>query len=167
MLTPADPFEIVIEDGVYVVSGERIERLAAMTDFESDEALGRFEAVLARIGVDKRLRELGARDGDTVRIAGNEFDYLVTKERLGLFGGTFDPVHNAHLFVAEGAREELGLDRVALFAAATDRAIATPRRRRRPANASTMLRLAIAGQPRLRDSTRATSPPRRPAIPRI
>jgi nicotinate-nucleotide adenylyltransferase len=32
--------------------------------------------------------------------------------RLGLFGGTFDPVHNAHLFVAEAARTELGLERL-------------------------------------------------------
>ena len=75
VLTPPEPFEIAIEDGVYVVSGERIERLAAMTDFDNDEALGRFEAVLAKLGVDKRLREMGAHDGDTVRIAGNEFDY--------------------------------------------------------------------------------------------
>jgi nicotinate-nucleotide adenylyltransferase len=33
-------------------------------------------------------------------------------KRLGLFGGTFDPVHNAHLFVAEAARIELGLERM-------------------------------------------------------
>jgi nicotinate-nucleotide adenylyltransferase len=32
--------------------------------------------------------------------------------RLGIFGGTFDPVHNAHLFVAEAARVELGLERM-------------------------------------------------------
>jgi nicotinate-nucleotide adenylyltransferase len=31
---------------------------------------------------------------------------------LGLFGGTFDPIHNAHLFVAEAARVALRLDRV-------------------------------------------------------
>ena len=60
---------------MYVVRGERVERLAAMTDFDNDEALGRFEAALARLGVDKRLRELGAHDGDTVRIAEVEFDY--------------------------------------------------------------------------------------------
>ncbi len=32
--------------------------------------------------------------------------------RIGLFGGTFDPVHNAHLFVAEASRVELGLERI-------------------------------------------------------
>ncbi len=32
--------------------------------------------------------------------------------KLGLFGGTFDPVHNAHLFVAEASRVELGLERM-------------------------------------------------------
>ncbi|MGH7750245.1 MAG: nicotinate (nicotinamide) nucleotide adenylyltransferase [Candidatus Dormibacteria bacterium] len=31
--------------------------------------------------------------------------------KLALFGGTFDPVHHAHLFVAEAARVELGCER--------------------------------------------------------
>lgn len=32
--------------------------------------------------------------------------------RLGLFGGSFNPVHAGHLLVARSAREELGLDRI-------------------------------------------------------
>jgi len=75
VLAAAEPFEVRIESGVFIVSGERIERLAQMTDFDSDEALGRFEQVLAKLGVEKRLRELGVAEGDTVRIAGNEFLY--------------------------------------------------------------------------------------------
>lgn len=38
--------------------------------------------------------------------------------RLGVFGGSFDPIHNAHLVVAQLAREQLGLDRVHLMVAA-------------------------------------------------
>jgi len=32
--------------------------------------------------------------------------------KLGLYGGSFDPVHLGHLFVAQAAKEELGLDRL-------------------------------------------------------
>jgi GTP-binding protein len=63
------------EDGAFVVSGERVERLAAMTDFDSDEGLARFERALGKMGVDKRLQELGAAEGDTVRIGPYEFTY--------------------------------------------------------------------------------------------
>lgn len=38
-------------------------------------------------------------------------------ERLGLFGGTFDPVHLAHLVAASHARRALGLDRVLMMVA--------------------------------------------------
>ena len=40
-----------------------------------------------------------------------------TKERVGVFGGTFDPVHVAHLVDATSARYQLGLDRVLLVVA--------------------------------------------------
>lgn len=39
-------------------------------------------------------------------------------ERLGIFGGTFDPVHVAHLVAALEARHQLALDRVLLVVAA-------------------------------------------------
>lgn len=38
-------------------------------------------------------------------------------ERLGIFGGTFDPVHVGHLVAAVNARHALGLDRVVLVVA--------------------------------------------------
>lgn len=38
----------------------------------------------------------------------------MTDHRIGLFGGTFDPIHIGHLILAEEARFQLGLDRVYL-----------------------------------------------------
>lgn len=39
------------------------------------------------------------------------------RERVGILGGTFDPVHVAHVVVAQEARAALGLDRVVLVVA--------------------------------------------------
>jgi len=66
--------------------------------------------------------------------------------RLGIFGGTFDPIHLAHLRCAEEVREALGLDRV-LFVPA---AIPPHKRGRHVAAAAhrlAMVRLAIARNP--------------------
>jgi nicotinate-nucleotide adenylyltransferase len=48
----------------------------------------------------------------------NAFSYTARVERLGILGGTFDPVHTAHLAAAVHARHQLGLDRVLLCVAA-------------------------------------------------
>ena len=65
--------------------------------------------------------------------------------RIGLFGGTFDPVHLGHLRAAESAREALSLDRVALVPSAV------PPHRGRPASAAEdrleMARLAALTHP--------------------
>ncbi|MBV8152976.1 MAG: GTPase ObgE [Candidatus Eremiobacteraeota bacterium] len=75
-LVPHAAFRIErARDGAFEVFGERIERLAAMTNFDSDEGLARFERTLGKMGVEKRLREMGAVEGDTVRIGQYEFTY--------------------------------------------------------------------------------------------
>lgn len=40
-------------------------------------------------------------------------------KRIGVFGGTFDPIHIGHLIIAEAARDQLGLSEVLLIPAAT------------------------------------------------
>jgi nicotinate-nucleotide adenylyltransferase len=64
--------------------------------------------------------------------------------RLGIFGGTFDPVHYGHLLLAECCREQLQLDRVWFLPAAVP-----PHKQRRElapgAMRVEMLELAIGG----------------------
>ncbi|MGY3749237.1 GTPase ObgE [Vagococcus acidifermentans] len=59
------------DDATWVLSGEKLERLFSMTNFDRDESTMRFARQLRSMGVDEKLRQLGARDGDLVRI--NEF----------------------------------------------------------------------------------------------
>ena len=66
--------------------------------------------------------------------------------RLGILGGTFDPVHYGHLLLAEAAREQCRLDQVWLMPAAIPP--------HKPAERLTgvdarieMLELAVAGDP--------------------
>ncbi|MCL4180657.1 MAG: nicotinate (nicotinamide) nucleotide adenylyltransferase [Verrucomicrobia bacterium] len=66
--------------------------------------------------------------------------------KIGLYGGSFNPVHLGHLLVAQAAREELALDRLFFIPAAQspfkpESILAPPQERLR------LLRLALAGQP--------------------
>ena len=70
-----EPFTITKEGDTYVISGDEIERIFKMTKFSSDEAAYRFAKKLKRMGIDDKLREMGAQDGDPVRILDFYFDY--------------------------------------------------------------------------------------------
>ncbi|MGA2062699.1 MAG: nicotinate-nucleotide adenylyltransferase [Thermoguttaceae bacterium] len=66
--------------------------------------------------------------------------------KLGIFGGTFDPIHYGHLMLAECCREQRGLDAVWFLPAAVP-----PHKRDQELTPATkrieMLKLAIAGNP--------------------
>jgi GTP-binding protein len=60
------------------VRGEKPERWVRQTDFENDEAVGFLADRLNRLGVEERLLELGAEEGDSVLIGGDDpvvFDF--------------------------------------------------------------------------------------------
>jgi GTP-binding protein len=69
-------FEIIqLEGGEWRVKGSAIERAAAMTYWEYDEAVRRFQHLLERLGIEAALREAGAEDGDTIHIGEYELEW--------------------------------------------------------------------------------------------
>ena len=66
--------------------------------------------------------------------------------KIGLYGGSFDPIHHGHLLLAREAREQLGLDRVLFIPAALSphklATVPTAGEARRE-----MLEAALAGEP--------------------
>ena len=69
--------ELVVErkPSGFVVRGERVERLVERTNLDSEGGLARFQAELDRLGVNTALEAAGVEPGDTVSIAGVEFEY--------------------------------------------------------------------------------------------
>jgi GTP-binding protein len=68
--------EAASETKTWAVRGKKIERLVAMTDMENEAGVRRLQRILERQGVVGRLRDMGAVDGDTVRIGSTEFDFI-------------------------------------------------------------------------------------------
>lgn len=72
---------------------------------------------------------------------------MISSEKIGLFGGSFDPIHHGHLILARDAMESLGLDRVVFIPVNV-----SPHKLARPPVAARlrceMVAAAIAGEPR-------------------
>ncbi len=69
-------FTIVREDThVYRVNGRRIERAAAMTHWDYEDAIMRFQKILETLGISAALEEAGVQVGDTVYIGDYELEW--------------------------------------------------------------------------------------------
>ncbi|MDF2636869.1 MAG: GTPase obg [Pelosinus sp.] len=62
-------------DGAFLIRGRGIERLVAMTNFDNDEGVRRFQQLFKRIGIESALKEKGVQEGDAVRIGEMEFEF--------------------------------------------------------------------------------------------
>lgn len=61
------------DDGGYRVTGAAIERAAAMTYWEFDGSVRRFQRLIERLGIEEALRKMGVQNGDTVYI-GDDYE---------------------------------------------------------------------------------------------
>lgn len=70
-----EPYTIIKENDIWVIKGKEVEKLLQMTKFNTEEATIRFANKLRKLGIDKKLIELGIQEGDKVRILDYEFEF--------------------------------------------------------------------------------------------
>lgn len=70
-----DEFEVVKENGEYLVSGPAAERLMGRVNIQDRESMHYFHKQLVEIGIEGKLKEMGVKDGDRVKILDWYFDW--------------------------------------------------------------------------------------------
>ncbi len=64
-----------LSPGHYLVEGREIERLVSMTNLDNSEAIDYLQKRFDKLGIEERLIEEGAKEGDTIEIADELFDF--------------------------------------------------------------------------------------------
>ncbi|GAB6138374.1 GTPase ObgE [Halanaerobaculum tunisiense] len=68
-------FEVERVNDIFMVSGDEIERIVAMADLTTDEGLQQLLKKFKRLGLEDKLQEKGIQEGQTVDVAGLQFEY--------------------------------------------------------------------------------------------
>ena len=70
-----DDFTVRIENGEYIVEGPCIERLLGRVNMEDNESMYYFQKSIKQLGVEDKLKEMGVKEGDTVRFIDWELEW--------------------------------------------------------------------------------------------
>lgn len=71
-----EPYTITREDnGDFTIRGDEVEKIFRMANFQTDEGIARFTKRLRKMGIDDKLEELGAQEGDIVHLLDFDFEY--------------------------------------------------------------------------------------------
>ena len=70
-----DEFEIEIVEGEYVVSGPAVDRLMGRVNIQDNESMHYFQKQLTELGIEARLKQMGIKEGDPVKILEWEFEW--------------------------------------------------------------------------------------------
>jgi len=147
--------QVVRKGDTWVVKAKGLDRLITGGGATADELRWQLNQQLNKLGAPKVFEKAGIRAGDKVRCGDLVWEWSAAgkgSRKLGIFGGTFDPVHLGHLAVAKEAKEALELDEVLLVPAGQpmskqNETITSAKHRLE------MLKLAIGGIPYLKIST--------------
>ena len=69
-------FNVRIENGVYIVDGPAIEKILRRANLEDNESLYYFQKSIRFLGVEERLKQMGIKEGDTVKFIDWEMEWF-------------------------------------------------------------------------------------------
>ena len=72
----AATFSVTANDGIYIVTASRLERLIALANLEDSRAMVQLWGEMERMGIAKALEQGGIKPGDTVCVGGMELEWL-------------------------------------------------------------------------------------------
>lgn len=70
-----EEYTITKEDDMYVVDGPAVQRIMRRVNLEDNESMYYFQKCLENLGVNKKLKEAGVREGDTVKVVDWELEW--------------------------------------------------------------------------------------------
>ena len=70
-----EDYEIFIDDNTYYVEGGLVDRLIDSVNLYDRHSMAHFQRMLVEYGIIEKLRELGAKDGDTINMNDTEFEF--------------------------------------------------------------------------------------------
>lgn len=70
-----EQFKVEVIEGEYVVSGPAVERLMGRVNIQDNESMHYFQKQLTELGIEAKLKEMGIKEGDSVKILEWEFEW--------------------------------------------------------------------------------------------
>ena len=70
-----EEFDIEVIDGEYIVSGPAVERLMGRVNIQDNESMHYFQKQLSQLGIEAKLRQMGIKEGDSVKMLEWEFEW--------------------------------------------------------------------------------------------
>lgn len=74
-LEEQEGYKITKEEGMFVIKGEAVERVMRRVNISDNESLYYFQKSLDELGVNQKLKEMGVKEGDIVKIADYELEW--------------------------------------------------------------------------------------------